>query len=80
MELLLIVLVILVPVGAGVYGLGVRDLIRRGHLHRRQARLRGEENARALAEGRVPCPECAELILPLARRCPHCLQEVVHRP
>jgi hypothetical protein len=26
----------------------------------------------ALPPGRVPCPECAEAILPAARRCPYC--------
>jgi hypothetical protein len=59
-------------VGAGVYALAMRDLIRRGRQHRRNEQLRAQIAAGALPPGRVPCPECAEAILPLARRCPFC--------
>jgi hypothetical protein len=27
-------------------------------------------------EGRVPCPHCAELILPAAKKCPFCRSEI----
>jgi hypothetical protein len=27
-------------------------------------------------EGRVPCPQCAELILPAAKKCPFCRSEI----
>ena len=29
-------------------------------------------------EGRVPCPQCAELILPAAKKCPFCRSEITH--
>ena len=35
--------------------------------------------ALTLPDGRVPCPECAEAILPQARRCPYCRQAVIGR-
>ncbi len=28
------------------------------------------------SEGRVPCPECSEMILPTAKRCPFCRSEI----
>jgi hypothetical protein len=31
----------------------------------------GQSNA-----GRVPCPECAEMILPAAKKCPFCRSEL----
>jgi hypothetical protein len=58
--------------GVGAYGLTMRDLVRRGRLHRRAEELRRQGDLRALPEGRVPCPGCAEAILPAARRCPFC--------
>jgi hypothetical protein len=58
--------------GAGVVGLTMRDLIRRGRLHRRNEQLLREGQQLALPDGRVPCPECAEAILPQARKCPYC--------
>jgi hypothetical protein len=66
--------------GAGVYGLRIRDLVRRGRLHRRAEELvlRGGGTL-ALPEGRVPCPECREAILPGARRCPFCRSVVQDR-
>lgn len=33
-------------------------------------------DARARAEGRVPCPYCAEMIKPEARVCPHCQRDL----
>lgn len=33
-------------------------------------------DARARAEGRVPCPYCAEMIRPEARVCPHCQRDL----
>jgi len=30
------------------------------------------------AEGRIPCPSCAEYIMPEARICPFCQQTVPH--
>lgn len=66
-------------VGAGVYGLTVRDLIRRGRLHRRNEQLRAAGLALTLQDGRVPCPECREAIMPKARRCPYCRSVVTDR-
>ncbi len=34
------------------------------------------EAARARASGRVPCPHCAEMVLPAAKVCPHCRRDV----
>jgi hypothetical protein len=65
-------------VAAGWYLLRVRDLVRRGQLHRRAEALASARPPHALSEGRVPCPECAEAILPQARRCPYC-REVIGR-
>ena len=64
---------------AGVYGLAMRDLIRRGLWHRRAEELAKRGDLRVLPEGRVPCPECAEAILPAARRCPYCRSAVPSR-
>ena len=64
--------IVAVGAGAGAYGLAMRDLIRRGRLHRRTEELARRGDLPALPEGRVPCPECAEAILPAARRCPYC--------
>jgi hypothetical protein len=58
--------------GAGAYALTMRDLIRRGRLHRQKERLLREGHPVALPDGRVPCPDCAEAILPQARKCPYC--------
>ena len=76
--------VVALGAGAGAYALSVRDLIRRGRLHRRTEELLGRGEAPpgtrgALPEARVPCPECAEAILPEARRCPYCRSPVVPR-
>ena len=66
--------------GAGAYSLSMRDLIRRGRLHRRNERLLAQGAAPpALPAGRVACPECAEAILPQARRCPYCRSSVAGR-
>lgn len=56
----------------GVGGLRMKDLIQRGLARRRLARLSASGALAALPTGRVPCPECAEAILPEARRCPYC--------
>src|SRR5207237_9665429 len=61
--LLIFVAVIGVGAGAGAYALTMRDLVRRGRLHRQKERLRLEGQPLALPDGRVPCPECAEAIL-----------------
>jgi len=66
-------LLILAAAGAVcVYPLAMRDLIRRGRLHRRNEKLRALNGPLGLSDGRVACPECAEAILPQARRCPYC--------
>jgi hypothetical protein len=65
--------------GVGAFGLRFRDLIRRGLLHRRREELVRSGMDLALPDGRVPCPECAEAILPTARRCPYCRQVVEGR-
>lgn len=67
--------------GAGVtgYALTMRDLVRRGRLHRRAEQLLRSGQASSLPEGRVPCPECAEAILPAATRCPFCRSVVTSR-
>lgn len=70
--LLIFLGVIGVGAGAGAYGLTMRDLIRRGRLHRRAEALLQRGDLPQLPEGRVPCPECAEAVLPAARRCPFC--------
>jgi hypothetical protein len=70
---------IAVAAGAGAYGLAMRDLVRRGRLQRRNEELARRGLLPALPEGRVPCPECAEAILPAARRCPFCRSVVPPR-
>ena len=70
--LLLFLGVIAAGAGAGAYGLRMRDLVRRGRLHRRTEELSRRGELPQLPEGRVPCPECAEAILPAARKCPYC--------
>jgi hypothetical protein len=62
--------VVVAGAGAGVYALTVRDLIRRGRLHRQKERLLREGGPPALAGQRVPCPECAEAILPQGTQVP----------
>ncbi|MEO7085725.1 MAG: hypothetical protein ABI442_15695 [Gemmatimonadaceae bacterium] len=65
---------------AGAYVLNFRDLIRRGLRHRRNEQLAATRGTDlALPEGRVACPECAEAILPAARRCPYCRSVVIGR-
>jgi hypothetical protein len=68
--------VIAAGVGGGTYALTMRDLVRRGRLHRRGEELLRRGETRELPEGRIPCPECAEAILPAARRCPFCRHPV----
>jgi hypothetical protein len=72
-------IVVVSGAGVGGYALIMRDLVRRGRLHRRdeEMALRGETPR--LPDGRVPCPECAEAILPAARRCPFCRSIVTPR-
>lgn len=65
--------------GAGAYALTMRDLIHRGRLHRQKDRLLREGHPLALPDGRVSCPECAEAILPQARKCPYCRSAIVGR-
>lgn len=77
---LLVWLGVIVAGGAlGGYSLYMRDLIRRGRLHRRTEKLIAEGEVSLLPAGRVACPECAEAILPAARRCPYCRSVVVGR-
>ena len=76
---LLFGIIVAAGVGAAAYGLTMRDLIRRGRLHRRNEQLLAQGGALVLPEGRVACPECAEAILPNARRCPYCRSIVAGR-
>ena len=62
---------VLATLALGVTGLRMKDLIQRGLVRRRMARL-ATGNTHILPPGRVACPECAEAILPTARKCPHC--------
>lgn len=78
-SLVIFVAVIAAGAGAGAYALTMRDLVRRGLRHRGAEQLRGLGVAVALPDGRVPCPECAEAVLPQARRCPFCRSVVVGR-
>ena len=71
--------VVAVGAGAGAYALTMRDLIRRGRLHRQKERLLLAGEALTLADGRVPCPECAEAVLPQARKCPYCRSTIAGR-
>ena len=77
--LVLFVGVIATGAGATAYALTMRDLIRRGRLHRQKERLLAAGQPTALPDGRVPCPECAEAVLPKARRCPYCRATIVGR-
>jgi hypothetical protein len=52
--------------------LRVRDLVRRGFLRRRAKDLSLHPTPVMLAYGLIPCPECAEAVLPWASRCPYC--------
>ena len=56
------------------YPLVVLDLIRRGRSLRRRKELLLMQGSGSVSQldGRIPCPECAEAILPQARRCPFC--------
>ncbi|MDQ6633348.1 MAG: hypothetical protein M3Z10_01180 [Gemmatimonadota bacterium] len=63
---------VLGALAVGVGALRMKDLIRRGRLHRRAEQLASHGALPVLPAGRVPCPECAEAILPAARRCPFC--------
>ena len=74
-----IVAILLVAPAAAAYGLTMRDLVRRGRLHRERERLLDAGESLALPNGRVPCPECAEAILPQARKCPFCRSVVLGR-
>lgn len=56
----------------GIGALRMKDLILRGRLRRRAEQLAQHGALPVLPPGRVPCPECAEAILPAARRCPYC--------
>jgi hypothetical protein len=76
---LVFVAITAVGAGAGAYALTMRDLVRRGRLHRQKERLLREGQPLALSDGRVPCPECAEAILPQARKCPYCRSVIVGR-
>ncbi|MEP6620903.1 MAG: hypothetical protein ABJE47_16380 [bacterium] len=60
----------------GVGSLRMKDLIQRGLAQRRLARLGASGALASLPAGRIPCPECAEAILPEARRCPYCRSAV----
>jgi predicted alternative tryptophan synthase beta-subunit len=77
--LLIFVAVVCLGAGAGAYALTMRHLVRRAILHRRKERLLRAGNPIALADGRVPCPECAEAILPQAHKCPYCRSQVRDR-
>jgi hypothetical protein len=77
--LVIFLIVVGAGAGAGAYALSMRDLIRRGRLHRRNEKLLASGSAPELPGGRVACPECAEAILPEARRCPYCRSVVTPR-
>lgn len=71
--------VIVIGTAAGAYGLKIRDYVRRGQLRRRKQRMLAAGVPLTLPDGRVPCPECGEAILPHAHRCPFCRQIVADR-
>jgi hypothetical protein len=72
MEALLMIATLLGVLGVGIGALRMKDLIQRGLLRRRAQQLSAHGTLPALPPGRVSCPECAEAILPAARRCPYC--------
>lgn len=74
-----VVAAMVIPFGVAAYVLSFRDLIRRGRLHRRYEELRRHSGTQARADGRVACPECAEAVLPAARRCPYCQEAIAPR-
>ena len=47
---------------------------------RRDRIIRTIDSSLEREENRVPCPYCAELILPAARSCKHCGRELTHNP
>ena len=63
----------------GGYALRGRDLVRRGIRQRKNAEIAASGGVHSLPSTRVPCPECAESILPEARRCPFCRSVVADR-
>lgn len=77
--LLFFIAIMAIGTGAGIYGLKIRDYVRRGKLHRRRERLLAAGVPLTLPDGRVPCPDCGEAILPHANRCPFCRQVVTDR-
>jgi hypothetical protein len=79
MPVIALVFLMAAGIGAGIYALVMRDLIRRGLQHRRNEQLKTQIAAGAMPVGRVPCPECAEAILPQARRCPYCRSVIAAR-
>lgn len=77
---LLLWLGVVVAGGAvAAYSLRIRDLVRRGLLHRRAEQLAARGMMMELPAGRVACPECAEAILSAARKCPYCRSVVAGR-
>jgi hypothetical protein len=72
MEALVMIGTLLGVLGVGIGALRMKDLIQRGLVRRRTQQLSAQGALAALPPGRVPCPECAEAILPAARRCPYC--------
>jgi hypothetical protein len=72
MEALLMIGTLLGALGVGIGALRMKDLIQRGLVRRRLQQLAAHGTLPVLPAGRVPCPECAEAILPAARRCPYC--------
>jgi hypothetical protein len=79
MDVLLMIGTLLGVLGVGVGALRMKDLVQRGRLHRRAEELAQHGALPVLPPGRVPCPECAEAILPAARRCPYCRSVVTPR-
>jgi hypothetical protein len=77
--ILIFIAVVAAGIGAGAYALAMRDFLRAGRLHRQRERLAADNRLPELPGGRVPCPECAEAILPKARRCPYCRSVVQGR-
>jgi hypothetical protein len=71
--------VVALGTGAGAYALTMRDLVRRGRLHRQKEQLLLAGQPLTLPDGRVPCPECAEAVWPQARKCPYCRSVIADR-